>query len=405
MTAEQLAFLVFAVPLAQREARRAGILASLTLAQAIIESDWGRSILATKGFNYFGIKGDFLGQSITKNTGEYINGQAIRVVAAFRKYPDVETGFQDHSNFLRRSHYSKAWWETDIDKAIDAIAVAGYATSPTYANTLKSCVKTYNLTQYDVPMEVPMIEPLAINKGVIQGTNIEGMPFLVKIVSPSGAANVRTGLKLTEVIGVTIHNTANPAPSADDNLHALWLQNVENADQQYISVHFFVDQDSITQVVPVDEVCFHAGDGKGNGNRKTIAIEICENGDKVRAEKNAQVLTAALLKTYPGTMVFKHQDWSGKFCPRVILGRNGWDAFKVGIYDLLDEVPQVEPPKKLVRITVQNLNIRKGPGVIYGKAGMVHLGSIYTIVEVKGNWGRLKSGAGWIHLGFTKDVT
>jgi len=57
-----------AVPLAQKEARRAGILASLTLAQAIVESNWGRSILATGGHNYFGIKGDWLGKSITKNT-------------------------------------------------------------------------------------------------------------------------------------------------------------------------------------------------------------------------------------------------------------------------------------------------------------------------------------------------
>jgi len=84
MTAEQRAFLDMAVPLAQKEARRAGILASLTLAQAIVESNWGRSILATGGHNYFGIKGDWLGKSITKNTGEYINGQAIRVDAAFR---------------------------------------------------------------------------------------------------------------------------------------------------------------------------------------------------------------------------------------------------------------------------------------------------------------------------------
>jgi len=82
----------------------------------------------------------------------------------------------DHSNFLRRSHYSKAWWEKDINKAIDAIAAAGYATSPTYANTLKSFVKVYNLTQYDVEMEVPTVEPLAINKGIVQGNNITNLP-------------------------------------------------------------------------------------------------------------------------------------------------------------------------------------------------------------------------------------
>jgi len=309
----------------------------------------------------------------------------------------------DHSNFLRRSHYSKAWWEKDINKAIDAIAAAGYATSPTYANTLKSFVKVYNLTQYDVEMEVPTVEPLAINKGIVQGNNIEGVPFSARIVKPKNKNNVRTGIKLTEILGITIHNTANPTASAED--HASWMQSVEDADRQYISVHFFVDENSIVQTVPVDEVCYHAGDGKGDGNRKTISIEICEDGDHAKAEKNAQVLSAALLKTYPGIMVYKHQDWSGKYCPRVILTRNSWQQFRAGIYALLDQEAKATPPAKLVKVMADVLNIRRGPGVLYPKTGQITSKGIFTIVETSGKWGRLKSGAGWIHLGYTQDVS
>lgn len=402
MTAEQKAFLDMAVPLAQKEARRAGILASLTLAQAIVESDWGRSVLATGGHNYFGIKGDYLGKYITKNTAEFYNGKYERIDAAFRAYPDAETGFMDHSNFLRRSHYSKVWGETDYKKACFEVWDAGYATSPTYVTTLVNKINELNLTQYDVPMEVPTVEPLSINKGIVQGDNIEGVPFSARIVKPKGKNNVRAGIKLTEIRGVTIHNTANTRASAED--HAAWLQNVENADSQYISVHFFVDENSIVQTVPVDEVCYHAGDGAGDGNRKTIAIEICEDGNHTKAEKNAQILAAALLKTYPGRMIFKHQDWSGKFCPRIILDRNGWEAFKVGIYDLLDTAPEVKTPSYLVKITATKLNIRKSPSVLSGIAGTVSKGSIYTIVETSGKWGKLKSGAGWIHLDYTARV-
>lgn len=82
----------------------------------------------------------------------------------------------------------------------------------------------------------------------------------------------------------------------------------------------------------------------------------------------------------------------------MILRRGGWDAFKAGIYDLLDTAPEVNAPSCLVKITATKLNIRKGPGVLNGIAGTVSKGSIYTIVETAGNWGKLKSGAGWISL-------
>lgn len=58
----------------------------------------------------------------------------------------------------------------------------------------------------------------------------------------------------------------------------------------------------------------------------------------------------------------------------------------------------------LVRITASVLNIRKGPGTSYAVTGQIKDRCVYTIVEQKGNWGRLKSGAGWISLSYTKKV-
>ena len=183
-----------------------------------------------------------------------------------------------------------------------------------------------------------MIKPLTITQGIIRDSEIDGIPIKIAIVQPKGKANVRTMTKMREVIGITNHNTANTAPTAGDEAHARYLQNVENADSAYVSVHLFVDDDSITQCVPLDEMCYHAGDGNGDGNRKTIAIEICENRNYEKAEENAQKLNAALLLTYPHLKVFKHQDWSGKFCPRKILARpNGWQEFTDGIAKLVDE--------------------------------------------------------------------
>ena len=206
-----------------------------------------------------------------------------------------------------------------------------------------------------------MIKPLTITHGIIRDSNIDGIPVKIAIVQPRGKANVRTLIKMKEVIGITNHNTANTAPTATDEQHARYLQNVENLDRQYVSVHLYVDDDSITQCIPLDEVCYHAGDGNGAGNRKTIAIEICENRNYEKAELNAQKLNAALLLTYPNLKVFKHQDWSGKFCPRKILARpNGWLEFTAGIAKL------VEDAKKAANVVQVNYN-----GTIYELAGQM----------------------------------
>lgn len=126
-------------------------------------------------------------------------------------------------------------------------------------------------------------------------------------------------------------------------MHAKWMQNVENADRQYVGAHLFVDHDSITQVIPLNEEAYHAGDGKnGPGNSQTLAVEICENVNYDQAETNAKYLLAALMKTYPGKKIYKHQDWSGKNCPRRILNENRWDSFVSSIIELSKEAGRLD---------------------------------------------------------------
>lgn len=183
------------------------------------------------------------------------------------------------------------------------------------------------------------INKLSIVDGIIQDKMIDGIPVKAQIIKPMGKANVRTLIRMKECIGITNHNTGNSTPSASDEQHARWLQNVEAADKQYVSAHLFVDQNSITQAIPLNEVTYHAGDGKGDGNFKTISIEICENAGVLQAEENAKKLNAALILTNPRYKIYKHQDWSGKFCPRVILGRNGWDQFVEDIHSYIKDRP------------------------------------------------------------------
>lgn len=190
-------------------------------------------------------------------------------------------------------------------------------------------------TTTPTPEKSTGIVALNIINGIIQNDSVAGVPFKRSIIENVGLHNVRTGVLMTETLGATIHNTANTAPTAGDEMHAKWLANVEKADEQYLGVHLFVDEDSITQCLPLTEVTYHAGDGKGDGNRKTIGIEICENGNILKAENNAKKLIACLLKNHPEWKIYKHQDWSGKYCPRVILDRNGWPQFVTDIKALV----------------------------------------------------------------------
>lgn len=185
---------------------------------------------------------------------------------------------------------------------------------------------------------------LHIQKGIITDPAIAGVPFERAILPKDASPYVRTGIPMTTIRGITNHNTGNPAPTADARAHAHWLAGVEARNEAYIGAHFFVDQHRIVQTLPINEVAWHAGDGQGPGNISTVAIEICES-QPAQAEANAILLNAALLITYPNWQIYKHQDWSGKFCPRLILGQGRWPAFVQAIQTTVNRLRAEAQPQ------------------------------------------------------------
>ncbi len=150
-----MSFIDEIAPHAQRIAKEFNILASLVIAQAIHESNWGKSGLAVKGKNLFGIKGNYKGQSITMQTWEVYNGKNVKVNAAFRKYPSWYESLYDLANLYKngvswdRNKYKKITGETDYKKACASVQAAGYATDPNYATKLIKTIESNNLTKYD----------------------------------------------------------------------------------------------------------------------------------------------------------------------------------------------------------------------------------------------------------------
>lgn len=155
-------------PLFTANQKQSGILASVSMAQFILESGYCKSELAQNANNCFGMKSSLSGNSwaesvwdghsvYTMKTGEQnADGSYVTVTADFRKYSSIEDSIADHSAYLLGAmNGSKKRYEglagcTDYKKAVQIIKDGGYATSLDYVQNLCRVIEQWNLTQYDV---------------------------------------------------------------------------------------------------------------------------------------------------------------------------------------------------------------------------------------------------------------
>jgi hypothetical protein len=122
----------------------------VTIAQAIDESGWGQSQLATQDHNLFGIKGTGPAGSVLRPTQEYQNGQQVSVVAPFRVYSSVAQSISDHTLLLATgSSYKQAMADRRSPDAFANDLTGIYATDPSYGSTLIRIMRQYNLYRYD----------------------------------------------------------------------------------------------------------------------------------------------------------------------------------------------------------------------------------------------------------------
>lgn len=137
-------------PFVIADMKKSGILASLTAAQASLESSKGNSALTVKANNLFGIKGTYDGESVKMLTSEFIAGKWVKVYADFRKYPSWADSIADHSAmFNRMSRYKNLRGETDYKTAAKNVKLDGYATDPKYTEKLISVIERYKLYEWD----------------------------------------------------------------------------------------------------------------------------------------------------------------------------------------------------------------------------------------------------------------
>gem|GEM_PF-743668 len=122
------------------------------LAQAILESNWGRSTLSAKYHNYFGLKAGpyWTGRSVNMATQEeYVPGTYTNIRDNFRAFNSLEEGVRGYFEFTKFPNYAKIKTATTPEEYLTYIKQAGYATSSTYVQNTMRVVQTYNLTKYD----------------------------------------------------------------------------------------------------------------------------------------------------------------------------------------------------------------------------------------------------------------
>jgi flagellum-specific peptidoglycan hydrolase FlgJ len=145
----QQSFIKKIAPHSVQAMREHGILASLTMAQAILESGWGK---ASIGNNIFGIKAGsgWNGKTQVVSTKEFLNGKWVNIQDKFRDYPSIVDSIKDHTSlFVRLSRYQPLRGEQDYKRACYLVWKCGYATDPEYPNKLIQIIEQYKLYEYD----------------------------------------------------------------------------------------------------------------------------------------------------------------------------------------------------------------------------------------------------------------
>ena len=201
-TAAQQAFINEIAPGAMAAQHRYGIPAAVTIAQAIDESGWGQSQLATVDHNLFGIKGTGPAGTVVRPTEEYQDGSWVATTASFRVYHNVAESIADHSRLLATGEsYQQAMADRHVPDAFANDLTGVYATDPNYGANLIALMRLYNLYRYDpspsaptTPTTAPPHPAMTLVAAVDHGADLPGLePVDVALGGPAGLGAAPAG--------------------------------------------------------------------------------------------------------------------------------------------------------------------------------------------------------------------
>lgn len=155
--AEKDGFISQVAPIAVAMQDLYGTRPSISIAQAILESDWGESELAYQYNNLYGVKGGEDPYTVTLPTKEYVDGEWITIEDNFKTYDSWASAIEDHARLMVEgtswdtNQYEKVVEAATYQEAAHALREAGYATDPGYPEKLITLIEHYDLSKYDYP--------------------------------------------------------------------------------------------------------------------------------------------------------------------------------------------------------------------------------------------------------------
>ena len=405
---------------------------SAVIGQACCESSYGTSPKGQRN-NFFGLK--YREGRVTCHNGTFIDGSKEQrsdghyddIVDSWYTFETLDKGVLGYFQFINTTNYASLKGVTDPKQYLINIKAAGYASSLDYVNTVMNYVIENDLTRYDEVPPTKATFKVAVDAG--HGSNTAGKRSVdgyrehwinVSCASFCDQALTRCGI---EVLRVAWDDTN---AKDDEDVALSTRQKLIKANHCNVAVSFHANahgngsqwtdaqgvETLISDKAPGDSralaniVQSYLIQGTPQKNRgvKTQSLAMCNC--------NALGVKAAILVEI-GFMTNKVESdlmKTDSFC------REQAEEVAHGICDYLGvkyiqpsdapkpDVKPETPNTYLVRINTDVLNVRGGAGTSYPVVTQVRRGEVYTIVDEKSGWGKLKSGAGWIKLSYTVKI-
>lgn len=425
-------------PLCQKYAKKYGFkIASAGIAQACLESGYGTGVYNDNRnkvinpytgewrHNYFGMKyrpnrvNCHCGYFSSSGTEQHADGSYTPTTTDWYMFASLEKCVEGYYQFINIANYAKVKTATDPLTYLQEIKNAGYATSLDYVKNVYNVVQNWNLTKYDNFNSAPATPTPTPAATGGQSSLVD----FVKISPNNSGQRTHTIDRITPhcVVGQWDISTfgsyfSNPQVKASCNYgiakDGKVALVVEENKRSWCSSSNENDQRAVTIECSSEKTSPYAFNNAVYNKLIDLCADICRrNGKNTLLWLGTKEATLSY-NPKPNEMVLTVHRWfKNKACPGDWLMARMTDlATKVTnkLKGTTIDTPVVTPAKSefpyIVQITADVLNIRKGPGTNYPVVGQIKDKGKYTIMEVQNGFGKLKSGAGYISMKYTKKI-
>lgn len=389
------------------------------IAQAVLESSFGTSYKATFGHNYHGLKyrpnrvpisnGTFIDKS-EEDRGDHNE----KIIDNWFKFANMEDGIHGYFQFINIANYANLKGVTSPRIYIENIKADNFASDDDYVEKIMNIIRKYDLTKYD-PIIGENTEVLTMKKVFLSAGHGGSDPGAVAYGLKEKDINLQTLLACKEVL--------------------------EKHNIEVISSRIKDENDPVQEEVKEANasgcelaISFHANAGGGDGfeafcnlkNENAVNVaKLAEKHIKALGQNSRGIkggmrlyfikntkMDAVLFETFfldnandnkIGDTVEEQRKFGVAYAKAILeyfnISYNEENAGDKKAGEEKQDPGQVLP--YLVKITASALNVRAGAGIEYNINTCVKKGEVFTIIEEKSGWGKLKSGAGWINLKYT----